>query len=115
MAGQYNITVEQGAALKRVATWKDSTNSPVNLSGYTGRMQLRNVPGGTLYLDLTTANGGITFPLTQGQIQIYITAAQTATLTQLDRYSYDLFLYPPSGDPIRLLKGIVIVEESVTA
>ena len=40
-AGLYDITIEQGATFQMNLTWKDSTGSPVNITGYTARMQVR--------------------------------------------------------------------------
>ena len=41
MAAVYDITIEQGATFRLSLVWKDSSNVPVNLTGYTARMQVR--------------------------------------------------------------------------
>ena len=34
-AGKYDFTIEQGATFSLQVTWKDSTGTPINLTGYT--------------------------------------------------------------------------------
>ena len=38
-AGNYSFTIEQGATTDFEITYKDSSNNPVDLAGYTARMQ----------------------------------------------------------------------------
>lgn len=57
-------------------------NEPVDLAGYTGRMQIRGkITDADVLLELTTANGGIIIDDTTKTITILITAAQSALLT----------------------------------
>ncbi len=61
-AGIYNTTIDQGSVWSVVLVYTDSNNVPVNLTGYTASMQLRqNYNSTTADLTLTTANGGITY------------------------------------------------------
>jgi hypothetical protein len=57
-------------------------NSPVDLTGYTARMQLRStLDSSTVIQELTTANGGILIDNTYKTITVVLTATQTAALT----------------------------------
>ena len=56
-------------------------NTPVNLSGYTGRMTVKDRVGGTEILSLTSANGGIVIDEAKNSITIKIDADATALLT----------------------------------
>jgi hypothetical protein len=113
-SNRFNLSIKQGATLSLVATWKDSTGTPVNLSGYTARMQVRNTyDAGNAVLSLTTSNGGIALGGTAGTITI--TAAATATAALAAPYTgvYDLELV--SGAVVtRLLEGIATVSPEVT-
>lgn len=129
-AGKYNFTIEQGTTVNFEVQYKDSTGTPINLSGYRGQMQLKsdyadNKP--KTYLTLTsTLNSdgtGLNFsgsngstPLSSGSIGIYIAACTSSLLTFATAY-YDLELYSGSLDcpyTIRLLEGQVKISKEVT-
>ncbi len=82
MAGTHDIVCDQGATFSRVFTWEDSTGVPVNLTGYTGRMQVREtVTAASTLLSFTTENGGMTLGSTAGTITVTATAATTAAVS----------------------------------
>jgi phage tail sheath gpL-like len=112
-AGIYNTTIDQGSLWSVVLVYTDSNNTPVNLTGYTAAMQLRqNYNSTTADLTLTTANGGITIVGATGTITIAATATQTGLLDP-GFYVYDLEL--TSGSNIsRLIQGQLTVAEQVT-
>jgi phage tail sheath gpL-like len=112
-AGIYNTTIDQGSVWSVVLVYTDSNNTPVNLTGYTAAMQLRqNYNSSTADLTLTTANGGITIVGATGTITITATATQTGLLDP-GFYVYDLEL--TSGSNIsRLIQGQLTVAEQVT-
>jgi phage tail sheath gpL-like len=112
-AGIYNTTIDQGSVWSVVLVYTDSNNTPVNLTGYTAAMQLRqNYNSTTADLTLTTANGGITIVGATGTITINATATQTGLLDP-GFYVYDLEL--TSGSNIsRLIQGQLTVAEQVT-
>lgn len=112
-AGIYNTTIDQGSVWSVVLVYTDSNDVPVNLTGYTASMQLRqNYNSETADLTLTTANGGITIVGATGTITINATAQQTGSLTA-GFYVYDLEL--TSGANIsRLIQGQLTVAEQVT-
>ena len=57
-------------------------NQPVDLTGYTARMQIREkVTSDIVIKELTTANGGIVIDTTNMTITIYIAAADTTLFT----------------------------------
>jgi phage tail sheath gpL-like len=112
-AGIYNTTIDQGSVWSVVLVYTDSNNTPVNLTGYTAAMQLRqNYNSTTADLTLTTANGGITIVGATGTITITATATETGLLDP-GFYVYDLEL--TSGSNIsRLIQGQLTVAEQVT-
>ena len=40
-AGKYNFTIEQGTTIRLELQYKDSSGSAIDLTGYSGRMQIR--------------------------------------------------------------------------
>ena len=113
-AGIYDIIIEQGADWRLVITWKDAEGVPVNLTGYTARMHMREkVEYATPFMSFTTSDSSIVLGGAAGTIQIKASAAVTSTVTAKEGV-YDLELVAPSGDVVRFLEGLVIVSEEVT-
>jgi len=112
-AGVYDITIEQGATFQMSLTWKDSTNSPVNLSGYTARMQVRsNYEAEDTLVSLTSAAGDIVLGGALGTIVITI-AASVTQLLQIEEAVYDLELV--NGLTVtRLIQGKATISREVT-
>ena len=107
--GQYTLNIYKGATLDITFTYKDSAGNPVNLTGYTARLQVRasvDTPG-TPLLELTTtlvAGSGIVLGGAAGTIQLVAPAAATAAYTW-DEGVYDLELISGTGVVTRLLQG----------
>jgi hypothetical protein len=113
-AGNYTITIEQGATLGLTLTWRDESNALVNLTGYTARMQVREqLDSATPFITITTENGGIALGGVAGTITLNITATSTAAITQTSGV-YDLELVSGGGVVTRLLEGLVIIKPEVT-
>ena len=127
-AGKYSFTIEQGATVDFEIAYKDSNGSPIDLTGYQARMQLRPSPGSdTLYLTLSSSldpcgtglnmgGAGGTNPPTSGTIGIYISAVSSSQLN-FDLASYDLEISSGSGNCYivnRLLEGRVKLSKEVT-
>jgi hypothetical protein len=125
-AGKYTMLIEQGATLKLDLAYKDSTNKSVDLTGYSGKMQIKNdysSSATTTYLTLSSSRypdgTGINFsgstnllPPTSGTIGIIISAATSSLLT-FDTAYYDLEI--TSGSVVtRLLQGTVQISKQVT-
>lgn len=113
-AGTYNIVADQGATFSRQLTWKDTAGSAVNLTGYTGRMQLRSQidATGAAVLELTTENNRIVLGGTAGTIDLSVAATAMADVVA-STYVYDLELV--SGSVVtRLVQGTFEVRGEVT-
>jgi hypothetical protein len=112
MAGSYNFTIEQGATFNLLMTWKID-DVPVNLTGYTARLQARiDVDETDTILSLTTG-AGITLGGAAGTITLDQTATQTALLPK-GEYVYDLELQTSGGIVTRLLQGELNISAEVT-
>ena len=126
-AGKYSFIIEQGSTLDIELQYKDANGNSINLTGYTGRMQLRpSVSSDTVYLTLSSSlkpdGTGLNFsgsngstPPTSGSIGVFI-SAYTSSLLTFDTAVYDLEIYSGSSYPytIRLLEGIAKLSKEVT-
>ena len=111
--GTYNIMCYQGATLDKSFT---ATNDdvPINWTGYTAKMQVRQYINttDTAVLTLTTGSG-ITAGANDGKVIITATATQTAAIPQ-GNYVYDLEL-TSGAYVVRFLQGRFTVDGQVTA
>lgn len=120
LAAIFPITVEQGATWTLELTYTHADGTPVDLTGYTARMQLRRTYDSTPVAELTTSNGGILLGSTNGTVSLHMSAAVTAaipTATSCDgqvEYLYDLELESPGGVVTRLMQGVATVLPEVT-
>jgi hypothetical protein len=127
-AGRYSFVIEQGSTVNFEIQYKDSNNIPIDLTGYSGRMQFRPSPSSNeLYLTLSSSlnpdGTGLNFngsngasPSTSGSIGIHI-ASCTSSLLDFNTAVYDLELYSGSGDcpyTVRILEGQVKLSKEVT-
>jgi len=114
IAGTYDMVVDQGATLSRTVTWKDSTKTPINLTGYSARMQVRaSVTSAATVIELTTANSRIALGGAAGTVTLTVSATDTAALPA-GRYVYDLELVSAAGVVNRLIMGNFVVRAEVT-
>lgn len=113
-AAQHNILIEQGATFQLDLVWKDSLGAPINLTGYTARMQVRyKLADAVPLLSFTTENGAITLGGAAGTISVVGTATQTDALT-VKKGVYDLELVSAGGIVTRLIEGSVVITPQVT-
>jgi hypothetical protein len=111
--GRYNLNIYTGVTFELKPVWKIG-GIPVILSGYTADMQVRYATDTDIVVELSTANGRITIDAAYGQINLKLTASQTAALTA-GNYQYDLNLTDTdTGTVYKILQGAFTVIESVT-
>jgi hypothetical protein len=114
MAGQYDITIEQGATFTLALTYKDGNNQVVDLTGYTAKMQVRPFARSPkVILERTSQSGKIALGGAAGTVTITATAQETAALTP-GVGVYDIELYSPISTTVRLLQGDVTISAEVT-
>jgi hypothetical protein len=107
-----NLTIEQKATFCKRLTYKDKSKKPVNLTGFSAHMQVRDASG-ALIVDLSTTNGSIALGGILGTIDLTIAASDTTTMTFASAL-YDLTLISPSGTVTRLLQGKVTLSPGQT-
>ena len=110
---KYDLFIEQGAEFTKSFEWKDSTGEPVDLTGYTARMQIRpSVSSDTVIASLTTENGRITLGGTAGTISLFLGATVTDGISKGG--VYDLELVQTEDNVVRFAEGSVTVSKEVT-
>lgn len=122
MAGFLTIVVDQGADYSQVMSYREQTDpeqcaneaAPVDIRGWTAKMQIRKTVGSPVIIELTDTNGGIEIENdVNGNFTINITDVQSAPLND-GPYMYDLFLTRPDTIVEKVLYGTVIVNKAVT-
>jgi hypothetical protein len=112
-AGIYNATIDQGATWSVTVTYKDSNGAPINLTGYTAAMQVRQQYSSTdADLTLTSPSGGIVITPLTGVIVITMSATQTLSLSE-GFYVYDVELTSGTFKD-RMMQGQLTVAPEVT-
>jgi hypothetical protein len=95
-AGRYDFTgdkagVRVGETFGRSLTYKEATGAFVNLTGYSGKMQVRSKVDGTVLLELSTDNNRMTLGGVAGTITLAVSATDMAGMTAgLGVYDLDL-------------------------
>ena len=135
-AGKYSFVIEQGATLNFELQYTDANGSPVDLTGYTGFMQIRSGYSGSAgtvtYLTFPSLTGSqynngfssgssflsmsgsnLTTPLSSGSIGVYAGWLATQDINFTGSAYYDLEI--TSGSiRTRLLEGQVQLAKQVT-
>lgn len=120
MTGQIHFTndcetgfgaCEKGATFNHILTWKIN-DIAINLTGMTGKMQVRKNVNAEPILELSTENFRMSFGGVAGTIELLISAYETSLLTPAV-YVYDLLIN--TGSKVeRLIYGKFEVIASVT-
>jgi hypothetical protein len=106
MAETYSLQIDAGATFDGLQfRWlEDDKTTPVDLTGWTPKAQIRLTASDALALELTCA-------ISSGLITVSATAAQTATLTEA-KYVWALEM-SKAGQVVRLVEGKVYVSPEV--
>lgn len=88
----------------------EAVASGVDISDYTGALEIRRRDGEEVALTLTTAAAGLTLSATQGVISAQITVAQLADLLEVsERWWYRLTITSPEDVAYRIAEGPLTV------
>jgi hypothetical protein len=107
--GQYNISLQRRADYSITLQFKDSTDTAIDLTGWSAAAQAWNQGRTTKYADFTVTYTN----RATGTIAIALTDEQTALLP--DEAYYDVLLTNGSGLKEYYLEGIIYVSEGYTA
>jgi hypothetical protein len=110
--GLVNFVCPQGSTFRRTLTYT-LDNLPVDLSGYSSRLQVRQAYYSTEPILSLSSGSGITISGSAGIIDIYISDSDTSDLPP-GSHVYDLEIISPSSDVDRIIEGTFIVTPEVT-
>lgn len=109
--GKVNFICPQGSTFSRALTYKVD-NSPVDLTGYSARLQIREYHYSDEFIANLTDLAGITLGGSAGTINVLIAASATQEFVP-GSYVYDLELVA-GGTVTRLIEGKFSVTPEVT-
>lgn len=113
-AGLYKMVLEQGATFNLVVTWRNPDQTPIDLDGYTAKMQVRPSKGSPeVIATFSTDDATIVLGGALGTIMFDVAADDTATLPA-GAYVYDLEMRSSGGQVTRLLEGTFTIDGEVT-
>lgn len=118
---ELDITMVQGSMFRLVLTLKDSSGIPVDVTDWTGNLQVRKKAGSALLVEARSSGGtGGTISIVggsggDGQIEIYIPADKMETVP-VGKHRWDIELIPASGasDTQQWIRGVCEVLDQVT-
>jgi len=114
MAGQKNFEVDQNTTFTFIIEYKDANGNPINLTGASAKLQVRDTKGGSkLAFTLTSPSSGITIDPALGKLTIRMTPTQTNKLFY-PKSSYDLMLTDSNAVKTKLIEGFITLSRSVT-
>jgi len=108
MATKANLVMDQGADFSATITLTDEFGNLIDLSGYTGRSQMRK-----FYTSNTYYTFDVTLNANTASILLTMSAANTNQISS-GRYVYDLEVISGGSVVSRILEGIVTVTPQVT-
>jgi len=109
--GKVNFTCPQGSTFSRTLTYKVN-NTPVDLTGYSARLQVREYHYSDDFITSLTDVSGITLGGSAGTITVLMAASATQEFVP-GSYVYDLELVA-GGTVTRLIEGKFSVTPEVT-
>ena len=109
MATKANLVIDQGTDYSTVVNVTDDDGTPIDLTGYTGRGQIRKH---------YTSSNSVSFAVSisspaNGQVTIALTATQTSAIAS-GRYVYDVEVKSSANVVSRIVEGIVTITPEVT-
>lgn len=115
MAVKKNWEVDQGSTFTfQIQYTEDDEVTPIDLTGATAKMQVRDIQGGSkLAFTLTSPTGGIVIDGPEGLLTIKVTPTQTNKMF-FPKSVYDLVIVDSNGNRIRLAEGFMTLSRAVT-
>jgi len=119
-SAELGLEIEKGSTFRHTLTWKSGAvglETPVDLTGATARMQLRQtVTAAAIDYEMTTENGGITLGSTDpidGTINLYMSNTDT-TAFAWTKAVYSLEIQLANGDVRTIVRGNVTAYDETT-
>ena len=110
---EINDTITQGDSFVLSITYTDSNNNPIDLTGYTANMEVRDKPGGKILCASATIGNGITIPNPAlGVIEVNIPPSMTNNFV-IPRSAYQIQVTSNNGTATTIASGWFIVTAGV--
>jgi hypothetical protein len=115
MAAKKNFEADQNTTFGFEVQYMDENEiNPIDLTGASVKMQVRDMAGGSkLAFTLTSPSGGITVNGPEGTLTVKATPTQTSKLFY-PKSAYDIMVIDSNGNKIKLLEGFITLSRSVT-
>ena len=127
MAAVYPLTIDQGETFRLTLVYAlpGATPSdppvPIDITGATGRMQVREKYGSPVLAEASSENDGIAIEGPEGRIHLVLTAVQTDAMGVKEGSTkpretalYDLEITLPGGDVKRVVEGTIAIRPNIT-
>lgn len=111
---KHDFTLYQGTFTPLTFQLTDDADVPLDLTGYTARMQARTtVNSSEVQLEASLALGNAEVDGPTGTVKLQFSAAQTAAI-KASKLVYDVELTPADGKTVRVMEGSITVSKEVT-
>lgn len=105
------VKLYRGDTWTRAWEIKDASGNPVDLSGATARLHVRDGQG-NLVMSASTSDGRLTIQPTAGRIDLLV--PKEATVIAPGNYRFDIEVTYPSGRRTTYEQAVLVVLEDVT-
>ena len=113
-ASRFNLVFEQGSKFTFGVVAKSSDGTIMDLTGYSGKLQVRPTVSSTeVLLEASTANGRISIDGPLGKVTVTVGGDVTGALTWTAGI-YDLEVSNSASNVIRLTEGFAYLSPEVT-
>ena len=107
-----DLEIIQGATMRLALVWEQPAGTPVNLTGWSARLQIRINRNSPVLFEMSTANGRITLGTNDGHIDLNASASETDVL-DFSSAMYDLDMISPGNEVTTLLSGKIFLNPGV--
>ena len=115
-AASIDLIISKGATFRKRFTYQDNTRTPIPLTDFTARMQIRESHSDADFIaELTTGNGGIVITPAAGQLDLFLSDTVTSAITEMGGvYDLELIDSGDTDDVTKLVRGTVTFISEVT-
>jgi hypothetical protein len=113
VASTKNFEVDQGATFSFQIEYLDSNDNPIDLTGSTAKMQIRDTKGGKQLVTTLSTPSSNGINIAGNMITVTIPANATNKLI-FPKSAYDILVTDTNGNKIRILEGFLTLDRSVT-
>jgi hypothetical protein len=111
---EYNLSINRGLSFVETVQLKNDDNSPLDLTGSSFLLQIRDHVFSTDYrINATNSNGLLAVTPLLGIVDIKLPPTETSKLV-MNIGSYDLIQTTPTGDKVKIISGSVTINPTVS-